>query len=285
MRIPGLVSLVALLLALPVAAPAQALDPAAPALDGPLLEQPSAPEVPVAQPAPRPAPFSPGEELVYKITALGMTAGKARIAVGTETEKDGVGTWPVVVQARTDSLFDSIYTVRDRFVTWWHPASGRVVGADFFADEGGERRRSTSKLDHAAGRAEVIRIEESKGKRTKKNYEIAPGSYDIAGAIMALRARPLTPGSVEEIDVFTGKKVFKLRCTAVRTEKIKTGAGSFDAVFTKIELGFDGQFASKRDVLAWFSNDERHLPLRLEAEFVLGSVVADLVEAKRGISR
>ncbi|WP_373048273.1 DUF3108 domain-containing protein [Vulgatibacter sp.] len=227
--------------------------------------------------------FTPGEELVYKITALGMTAGKARISVGLGSERDGVKAWPVVVQARTDSLFDSVYTVRDKFVTWWHPESGRVIGADLFADEGGKRHRSTSKLDHASGKAEVMRIREWSGERSKKTYQIPAGSYDIAGAIFELRRRPLTPGSVEEVDVFTGKKVFKLRCVVEKQEQVKTKAGTFDAVAVRIQLGFDGQFASKRDVLAWFSNDERHVPIKFEAEFALGSIVAELVEAKRGI--
>ncbi len=231
----------------------------------------------------RPPPFSPGEELVYQISALGMTAGKARISVGAGTERDGVKAWPVVVQARTDALFDSVYTVRDKFVTWWEPGSGRVIGADFYADEGGKRHRSMSRIDHANGKAEVLRIREWNGKRSRNTYDVPPGSFDIAGAIFELRRRPLLPGTVEEVDVFTGKKVFKLRCTVERAEKLKTRAGTFEAVAVKIELGFDGQFASKRDVRAWFSSDERRLPLQFEAEFALGSIVAELVEAKRGV--
>jgi hypothetical protein len=214
-----------------------------------------------------------------------MTAGKARITVGHNTPKDGMNAWPVVVQARTDSIFDKVYTVRDRFVTWWHPSTGRVIGADFFADEGGKRHRSMSKLDHESGSAEVLRIRDWKGgERSRRTYEMTPGAYDIAGAIMALRGRSLEPGSVHEIDVFTGKKVFKLRCIVDKIEKVKTGAGTFEAVSTRIQLGFDGQFASKRDVRAWFSRDERQLPLRFEAEFTLGTIVADLIETKRGIT-
>lgn len=228
-------------------------------------------------------PFSPGEELVYAVKALGMTAGKARITVGLEEQRGGVGAWPVVVQARTDALFDSIYSVRDRLVTWWNPTDGRVVGHEFYADEGGRRSRSRTSLDHARGIAEVERQREGSGERSKKQYEIPAGAYDVAGAVFALRRRPLAPGTVEEVDVFTGKKVFKLRCTVIGVEKLKTGAGSFEAIATRIETDFEGHFASKRDVRAWFSNDERRIPLRFEAEFALGTLVADLLEARRGI--
>jgi len=221
-------------------------------------------------------PFGPGEELIYRVTALGMTAGRARIAVGLPEKRGEVEAWPVVVQARTDSFFDSIYRVRDRFVTWWSPADGRVLGAEFHADEGGERRRSRTRLDHARGVAEVER--QRAGERSRATYAIPAGAYDIAGAIFALRRTPLAPGTVEELDVFTGRKVFRLRCTAVGVETVQTGAGSFEAIATRIELGFDGPFASKRDVRAWFSNDARRIPLRFEAELALGTLVADLLE-------
>jgi hypothetical protein len=233
--------------------------------------------------AARPAPFSPGEEMVFEIGALGMTAGKARVSVGTTTDRDGVATWPIVVQAKTDSIFDAVYSVKDKFVTWWQPETGRVVGADFFADENGKRSRSRSVLDHAIGKAEVKR-EKASGERSVHSYDIPPGAYDIAGAVMALRARPLQVGDTEEISVFTGKKVFALRCRVTGNSRVKTEAGAFDAVETQIELGFDGNFASKRDVKAWFSNDERHLPLRVQAEFMLGSVVGELVAYHRGVS-
>lgn len=237
-----------------------------------------------ASPVPRRSPaFSPGEELVYKVTALGMSAGRARIQVGTWAERDGVRAWPVVVNARTDSIFDSIFSVRDRFVSWWEPSSGRVLGADLFAEERGKRHRSRSRLDHDEGKAEVFRLKEWSGERSTRQYDIPAGAYDIAGAIFALRQREFAPGKVEEIDVFTGSKVFKLRCFVERKESIRVGAGTFDAWVTRIQLGFEGNFASKRDVRAWFSADDRKVPLRMEADLVLGSLVADLTSAKAGI--
>ncbi|AKU91216.1 ATP-dependent exoDNAse (exonuclease V) alpha subunit - helicase superfamily I member [Vulgatibacter incomptus] len=230
------------------------------------------------------APFTPGEELVYDVTALGMTAGKARISVGSSTDRDGVPAWPLVVQARTDSVFDAIYSVKDRFVSWWDPATGRVVGNEFYADERGKRRRSKSRLDHDTGKAEVTRVKEWSGEKSVRSYEIPAGAYDIAGAMMALRSRPLKPGTVEEVDVFDGSKVFRLRCIVERREQVKVGAGTFDAILTRVQLGFEGNFESKRDLKTWFSADERHLPLRLEAEFVLGSVVAELASARKGVA-
>lgn len=225
---------------------------------------------------PASAAFRPGEQLDYEIRALGMKAGRARIQVGTWAERDGVRAWPVVLNARTDAVFDSIYSVRDRFITWWDPESGRVLGADFWAEERGKKHRSRSTLDHEAGKAEVLRVKEWNGERTTRRYDIPPGSYDIAGAIFALRQRPLVPGTVEEVDVFTGKKVFRLQCFVEGYETVEVGAGTYRAVRARLKLGFDGHFAAKRDVRIWFSADERKIPLRMEADLALGSLVASL---------
>jgi hypothetical protein len=37
-------------------------------------------------------------------------------------------------------------------------------------------------------------------------------------------------------------------------------------------------------VKGWFSADERHVPLRLEAELVLGTLRSELVQYRKGIS-
>lgn len=226
--------------------------------------------------------FSPGEELHYTVKALGLHAGKARVQVGALSDLDGTPAWPLVFQARTDSIFDSIYSVRDRFVTWWDPETGRVIGADFYAEERGKRHRSRSRLDHEKGKAEVLRIKEWNNQRSTRTYDIPAGTYDIAGALFALRGRPLAVGTVEEMQVFTGKKVFTLRCTVEKKESIKVAGSQRSAIATKVELGFDGNFASKRDLRAWFSDDDRRVPLRVEAELVLGSVLIDL-EKSRGL--
>jgi hypothetical protein len=227
-------------------------------------------------------PFTPGEELVYEVEALGMNAGKARISVGAAADRDGSSAWPIVVWARTDSLFDAVYPVRDRFVSWWEPDSGRALGADLFADEGGKKRRESSRVDHALGKAEVRR--EKGSERSTSSYPVPAGVFDIAGALMALRGEDLAVGQVVQLPVFTGKKVFTLRCTIVGTEKIETDAGSFDTLVARVQLGFDGKFAAKRDLKVWFSADEQKIPVRLEVEFVLGHLVAQLVQYHRGVT-
>jgi hypothetical protein len=135
--------------------------------------------MPAAEP---PRAFSPGEELVYQIEALGMDAGKGRVTVGTPADRDGVRALPIVAQGRTDSIFDRVYSVRDKYITWWDPATGRVIGSDLQADEGG---KSTARACSTTRRA---RPPPREGERPHRAPTTPPGP-DIAGAVMGYAAQ------------------------------------------------------------------------------------------------
>ena len=212
-------------------APPVTADPAGPVATPSALVDRGASPMPAAE---LPRAFSPGEELVYAIEALGMDAGKGRVTVGTPTDRDGVRALPIVAQGRTDSLFDRVFSVRDKFISWWDPATGRVIGSDLQADEGGKKSRSRSVLDHKAGKA-YVRREKATGERTQSTYDLPAGAFDIAGAVMELRNRKLEPGTTEEVKVFTGRKTFTMRCRVEGLERITVPAGSFEAISTMTE--------------------------------------------------
>lgn len=227
--------------------------------------------------------FGPGEQSTYRINYLGMSAGTAQLTVGAETRQWGLPVWPIVTLAKTDSLF-AIYPVRDRFITYWDSAAARTIGHDLFADEGRKKRRQRVKLDHETRSAQVIKQKDGEAPM-ESTHEIAPGSNDVAAAIFALRTRPLKVGDVIELPVFTGAKSFTMRATVDGVETIKTPKmGKREVYRVKVQTAFSGKLASKSDMVAFITTDSARLPIRIEAEFILGKVVADLTEYKAGRS-
>jgi hypothetical protein len=69
---------------------------------------------------------------------------------------------------------------------------------------------------------------------------------------------------------------------AVCGKTVKTPAGTFPAWKVQVRTAFDGKFASKRDTFIWFSADENRVPVRVSAEFALGSVVVNLAAYRPG---
>jgi hypothetical protein len=68
----------------------------------------------------------------------------------------------------------------------------------------------------------------------------------------------------------------------VGREKVETKAGVFDAWKVEVRTAFEGHFEAKRDTFIWFSADENRVPVRVSAEFSVGSVVVSLAAYRPG---
>ena len=225
--------------------------------------------------------FGPGEQSTYRVQYLGLEAGTAQITVGTETQQWGTSVLPIVTFARSSTAL-AFYPIRDRFVTYWDPVSDRSVGSDLVADENRSRRRQRIKLDHQAGKAMVMKQKEGEAERTS-THDVERGSFDIAAATFALRNKPLAVGRSFEMPIFTGTQKFKLKATVEAKETLPTTAlGQRETYRVRVQTAFGGKLESKRDLLAWFTTDESRIPVRIDAEFVLGTLRAELADYKSG---
>ena len=215
------------------------------------------------------ANFAPGEQLDFTLSYLGVRAAQARITVG-QAEGD---VWPVIAQAKTDGL-GALVDVREHLVSYWDAARSLPRGSDLQAVELGDRHTDTARFDRENGKAHVRVLR--KGKKIEKTYDLAPDAHDFASALLWMRLQPLAEGGRYEVPVFTTRGPFTLVMTVVGKERVETPVGVFDAVKVQVRTAFEGNFASKRDTFIWFSDDARHVPVRVSAEFAIGSIVATL---------
>ncbi len=224
--------------------------------------------------------FGPGEQATYKVHYLGMSAGTAQITVGAESNQWGAAVWPIVTLANTESLF-AMYPVKDKFVTYWDNGKSRSVGHELFADEGRKKRRQRVRIDHEKRSAQVMKQKEGESPQ-ESSVEVAAGTADVASSMFALRNMPLAPGRDFEIPVFTGAKSFLMKAHVEGIEKVSTPMGEKDTFKIRVETDFSGKFASKRDLFTYVTTDPAHVPVKIEAEFLLGKVVAELTDYKAG---
>jgi hypothetical protein len=50
----------------------------------------------------------------------------------------------------------------------------------------------------------------------------------------------------------------------------------------RVETDFSGKFQSKGGMIAYITTDPSHVPVKLEADFLLGKIVAELKDYKQG---
>lgn len=220
----------------------------------------------------RPASFGPGEQSTYQVHYLGMNAGVAHILVGARTTQWGQDVWPIVTNARSDrKLF--FFPIRDRFVTYWDFSAQRTIGSDFYVDENRKKRHQRIRLDHEGKSATVYKSE----KNSETTMEVPEGTTDIASATFALRNERMEVGRRFSVPVFTGAKHFVLQAHVLEKVKLDTPLGKREVYKVRVQTDFSGKLKSKRDLYAYFTTDTAQVPVRIEAEFVLGAVVAELV--------
>jgi hypothetical protein len=215
------------------------------------------------------AEFAPGEQIEFSVEYLKIRAAQARITVG-QAEGD---VWPIIAQAKTDGL-GSLVDVREHLVSYWDSVRLLPRGSDLQAVEVGDRHTDTARFDRENGKAHVRVLR--KGKKIEQTYDLAPDAHDFASALVWMRLQPLAEGGRYEVPVFTTRGPFTLVMTVVGKERVETPAGTFDTVKVQVRTAFEGNFASKRDTFVWFSDDTRHVPVRVSAEFAIGSIVATL---------
>lgn len=223
--------------------------------------------------------FGPGEQALYRVQYLGVTAGTAQITVGAPMKQWGTEVLPIVSVAKSDPSL-GVWPIKDKFVSYWHAAGQRSLGSDFFVDENNKRRRQRIQMKDSRT-AHVIRQHEG-AQPVEATHDLPEGSMDLAGATFALRNRGIAEGQEYTYPVFTGRKSFLLRAKVEGRQTLKTVVGEREVFRVKLQTDFSEKLQTKRDIVAYFTTDSSHVPVRIEAEFVLGSIVADLAEYKPG---
>jgi hypothetical protein len=227
-----------------------------------------------------PSAFGPGEKATYTLRYLGLTAATMTLEVLEPEVAFGARTWPIRNETRTQWLF-RVFPVQDRFTSWWDPAGQRTLGHDFQADEGGSRRRQLVQVDHARGEAHVVLQPEGKPAR-ERTLPVVQGTHDIATAAFALRNQPLELGRSYDFPVFTGEKTFVLSAAVVSRQTLKTPLGQREVFQLNVATDFSGKARTNRLTRVYVTTDPSHVPVRVEADFVLGTVEAEIVEYREG---
>ncbi|WP_248362554.1 DUF3108 domain-containing protein [Anaeromyxobacter oryzae] len=213
-------------------------------------------------------PYAPEERMDFSIEYLGVTMGKARIAVG---RPEG-GALPVLLLARTSGLV-SVVDVREQLSSVLDVETGLPRTFTLDAVEPGYKHTDVARFDRASNKA-IVR---QKGKYDN-TYEIdvPPDTVDFVAMVFRLRTLPLEPGATHDFPVLVGKDVAKVTATVEARETISTPAGKFATVRVRVPTGMTGKFSEKNPTYVWFSDDARRIVVRITTDFAIGRAKAEL---------
>ena len=218
----------------------------------------------------------PAMRLAYRFGWVGLQAAKAEIQLfsrtGTTFEVDATG----ATSGLARGMFKlNIYQQAIENKTTLRPIH-------FFQEEKYPSATFRTNVDFESNQLTGLREKiPNNFPDTPKVFKFSP-VFDIASAVLWVRSQPLAEGETESIVVWASNAPYLATVTVLGRETIKVNGHEERAIKLDLKLnGIDNKMHLKEYKLfkggrGWVSDDAKRIPLRIEADVVIGYVFAEL---------
>jgi len=224
----------------------------------------------------KPVPFKAGETLDFDIGwSSFVTAGTAEIVVKEKKPSYGSTAYYIVAEGRPTPIVSKLYTLYYKADTLLDVFSLLPQRGSLYSEEGKRHRMKTTTFDQDAKKA-TYEIESRTA--AKKDLAVPGFTQDALSTIYVLRALALTQGDKFNIPVTDNGQIYKVQMQVGGVEPVKTGMGTINGrKITPVISGPDKD--TPHGLALWISDDTRRLPLRMEAQLLVGKFVITLSKA------
>jgi len=226
-----------------------------------------------------PLPFERGEELVYQAEFTrgllrGVDVGEFHFKSVSEHVGSGADD-PVVLHLIGDVVSKGLFPRIAGFKFHQHVESTAdlepftVLHTDKIEETGKRSRVLEAVFNHKTHK--VIWSEKSPNPQSG-SFDFTEPIQDVLTVIYYLRTQDLTVGKSFEVPVTDAGRVFRLSVSAKEEKEIDTALGKLKAIRVEPALFGDTSLVrSKGQLSIWFTEDERHLPVRAQLKVDLGT--------------
>ena len=210
-------------------------------------------------------PFNIGEKLIYDVSFAGIKAGKAFLEVIDNGDTSNI---QIRFVAKTSFPFSTIYSIDDQIDTWLDIKKLHTNKIIKSINQGNYSKESETIIDYD----NFISI-------TNNDTIFINGYlYDPYSLFYVLRTKSLIIGKTTTINTFTGKKITPIQIITKSKEKINTIVGPFDCLVVKPFREGSTLLKNKGDMMIWFSNDEKRIPIQIRIKLQYGSMLLKINE-------
>ena len=206
-----------------------------------------------------------GEKLVYSAGFRLFDAGEAVFTSQSKILNDE----PVLLitsTIKTNSFLSRFYNVHDVVKIWSNKDDFTLIKIEKDVNEGSYH------LDYSAHVTEDLKLVSA-----KKTIQLESKVYDPISAIFMLRKQPFTEGDSYKFTTVENGIIQKVNVMVGGIEKVSVPAGKFNTRQI-IPISDDGVPLFKHDgkMKVWYSDDVRHLPVKMEQKTNVGTLILKL---------
>ena len=224
--------------------------------------------------------FENGEFLKFRVHYGLITAGFASIEVAPEHKQmHGKSCHHLIGKGWTADGFDWFYKVRDCYESYVD--TGSLLPLQFNRDikEGKFESFTQVRFDQENHTAYYTH----RNKQVSP-YEVPPNIQDVISSFYFARAThdhaAMKKGDRFSLRNFIDRKTFGLEAELVEREEIKVDGQKYKALHFKLLVEEAGLVTDGSKIDFWISDDPNKIPLRIKSDLIIGSLKADLIEAR-----
>lgn len=232
----------------------------------------------VSTPQEPPNKFPYAEALVYRVGWRMITAGRATLKF-TRGASDG---WQLNLNLSSEGIVNQLYRVQDNYRLG---VTDKFCGTNvnFEEQEGKRHAISTIVFDYDKHKVSATSKDLVANATHKGELDIPACAYDIAGALMTLRASQLQPGMKFTLPVTDGKKLANVRVEGLGKEKLTMKGVTYNTIRYETFVFNNVLYRRKGRLLIWVTDDAQRLPvqLRFVFSFPLGDITLELEKVEK----
>jgi len=208
-------------------------------------------------------------KVYYNLSAIWVGAGEANFTTYA-TKYKGKDAFHIVGDGRTYSSYDWIFKVRDKYETYLDAETLLPLVFKRDVNEGGYKFTNFVVFDRPTNKA----------YSNKKSFNVSDCIQDVLSAIYYARNidyNKLKAGTKIPFDLFLDDEIYSLYIRYHGKEKITTKYGTFNAIKLSPLLIKGTIFEGGEKMTIWVSDDENHIPLRIDSPILVGSIKVDMM--------
>jgi len=214
-----------------------------------------------------PAPYQVGERLTYNVSFSAFPAA-AHAEFNVISRGTFFGREAIQVHAHlqtTEIVNVALLALNKDYTTYIDPGTGLPFRSEEAVRDAIHSADSAQDINQPAG-VEAI----------APKQKVVPGTYDVLSAFYRARALPLTDGAEYRFAVRGEGGEYQAELKVVGRDSINTNVGSFDTIVTQVRISN----SPVRNIRAYFSADERHVPVLVTARVATGELRAELAASE-----
>lgn len=217
--------------------------------------------------------FKAGEKVTmsvyYAVAGIYVDAGTATFSTTLEN-LNGRPVFHVVGEGRTNSSYDFLYKVRDKYESYIDTATMQTLKFIRNVNEGGYKKYqnvSFNKTANTAVSADGV-------------FKVPECVQDVVSAVFYARNIDfslLKPNDKITFSMFLDNEVYNMYIRYLGKEQIKTKYGKFNAIKFKPLLIKGTIFEGGEQMTVWVTDDQNRIPVRIESPISVGKIKVDMM--------